>query len=84
MLAQYTEELTKIAMMMGVNITYSVLCITIAIMFMILGYKLFDKITPFDTAEMLAKDPKAVGIFYGAVVLAVGVCSGIVIGMSCN
>jgi len=84
MIAQYTEELTKIVVMMGINLTYAALCIILGILAMLVGYKLFDKITPFDTAQLLEKNPLAVGIFNGALVLGIGICSGIIIGLSCN
>jgi len=84
MIEQYAEELTKVIMMMGVNLTYAALCIFLGILSMVVGYKIFDKLTPFDTGKELANENNAVAIFNGAIVLGVGLCSGIIIGLACN
>lgn len=84
MLEQYAEELTKVIMMMGVNLTYAALCIVLGIVAMVGGYKLFDRFTPFNTGEELKNENTAVAIFNGAIVLGVAICSGIIIGLACN
>lgn len=78
------ERLTSLALMAGINLTYSVACIGVAIMAMLVGYKLFDKITPFNTADILSEKPMAVAIFNAAIILGIGICSGIVIGLASN
>lgn len=83
MLSQETGIL-NILSMAGINLFYAIICIIVGIIAMIIGYKVFDKLTPFDTANILEKQPLAVGIFYGLVALGIAVCSGLIIGMSVN
>jgi len=78
------SELISMLPMMAVNLSYAAMCIMLGILAMVVGYKIFDKLTPFNTADILEKDPRAVGIFNAAIVLGVSVCSGIIIGMACN
>lgn len=76
--------ITSIALMGGVNLTYSVICIFISIIAMLVGYVIFDKLTPFKTATELKDGNIAVAIFNGLIVLGIGICSGLVIGMAVN
>lgn len=78
------QEVLNMLATMIVNTVYAGVCISIGLLFMVLGYKLFDSMTPFNTGEMLSKDPLAVAIFNGAIVLGVSICSGIIIGLACN
>ena len=66
------------------NFAYALLgaCFTIA--FMALGFKVFDRMTPFNTAEELAKGNVAVGIVVGSIFVGVGIAIGLVIGMGLN
>lgn len=77
-------NIANILLMAGINLGYSVVCIVIGIIAMVLGYKIFDKVTPFDTAKLLEKDPRAVGIFNGCIALGISICAGLIIGLSCN
>lgn len=77
-------EIVKLFSMMAVNGTYAALCIVLGIIAMVVGYKIFDKLTPFTTADELKNGNIAVAIFNGAIVLGVAVCSGIIIGLACN
>ena len=70
--------------MMVINFSYAAMCIVLGLGVMVIGYKLFDRLTPFNTGEMLSKDPLAVAIFNGAILLGVSICSGIIIGLSSN
>lgn len=79
-----STELTDILFMAGINLSYAVVCIVVGIIAMLVGYILFDKVTPYDTAKLLEKDPRAVGIFNGLIALGIGVCSGLIIGLSVN
>lgn len=79
-----STELVSILAAAGLNLSYAIFCIIIGIVAMVIGYKIFDKLTPFDTASILEKEPLAVGIFYGLIALGVAICSGLVIGMSVN
>lgn len=76
--------ITSIALMGGVNLTYSVICIFISIIAMLVGYVIFDKLTSFKTATELKDGNIAVAIFNGLIVLGIGICSGLVIGMAVN
>ncbi len=66
------------------NLGYAILGAILTIVFMILGYKIFDKITPFKTSEELAKGNIAIGIVVGSIFIGLGVAVGIVIGMGLN
>lgn len=83
MFSQETDVLNIISTA-GINLSYAVICIIVGIIAMVIGYKIFDKLTPFSTASILEKEPLAVGIFYGLIALGIGICSGLVIGLSCN
>jgi uncharacterized membrane protein YjfL (UPF0719 family) len=79
-----SAELASIVTVAGINITYAIICIVISIVAMVIGYKIFDVLTPFNTALALKSGNIAVAIFNGLVALGIGICSGLVIGMSCN
>lgn len=76
--------IASIIMAAGINLTYAVICIVISIVAMVVGYKIFDALTPFNTAIELQSGNNAVAIFNGLIVLGIGICSGLVIGLSCN
>ena len=54
------------------NFVYAIIGGLLTLLFMYLGYKLFDKTTHFDTSEELDKDNRAVGL----VVLGINVECG--------
>lgn len=83
MITQGTE-LMEIVVMGSINLAYATICIIIGIAAMVIGYKIFDKLTSFDTAKVLEKEPLAVGVFNGLIALGIGICSGLIIGMSVN
>ncbi len=66
------------------NFIYAIIggCLTIG--FMVLAYKIFDKITPFDTAEELKKGNRAVGQVILGVLIGIGVAIGLVVGLGLN
>jgi uncharacterized membrane protein YjfL (UPF0719 family) len=66
------------------NLVYAVFGAALALVFMVLGYKVFDRITPFDTARQLAEKNTAVGIVVGAIFVGLGIAVGLVIGMGLN
>ncbi|WP_419657121.1 hypothetical protein Dvar_62560 [Desulfosarcina variabilis str. Montpellier] len=66
------------------NFLYALGGASLTILFMLLGYKIFDKITPFNTAEELAKKNTAVGIVVGSIFIGMGIAIGLVIGMGLN
>lgn len=69
---------------MFLNFTYALGGAMLALIFMLIGYKLFDKITPFDTSKELAGGNIAVGIVIGAILVGLGIAIGLVIGMGLN
>ena len=73
-------ELTITLMNMG----YAVAGAVLTLVFMLAGYKLFDKITPFDTSRELAEKNMAVGMVVGAIFIGLGIAIGLVIGLGLN
>lgn len=67
-----------------INFVYAILGCTVTLAFMAGGYKLFDKITPFNTHDELAKGNQAVGTVVAAMIIGVGIAVGLVIGMGLN
>jgi uncharacterized membrane protein YjfL (UPF0719 family) len=67
-----------------VNLLYAIAGAVLTLCFMAIGYKLFDKMTPFDTSKQLAEKNIAVGIVVGAVFIGLGMAIGLVIGLGLN
>lgn len=67
-----------------INFVYAILGCSITLFFMALGYKVFDKITPFSTHDELEKGNQAVGTVVAAMIIGVGIAVGLVIGMGLN
>lgn len=66
------------------NVFYAIFGALITILFMAIGYKIFDKMTPFDTSTQLADKNVAVGIVIGSIFIGLGIAIGLVIGMGLN
>jgi len=66
------------------NFVYAVAGAILTLLFMVLGYKIFDKMTPFDTSKQLAENNVAVGIVVGSIFVGLGIAVGLVIGMGLN
>ncbi len=66
------------------NLGYAVIGGVITLIFMVLGYKIFDRMTPFDTSRQLAEQNIAVGIVVGSIFIGLGIAIGLVIGMGLN
>lgn len=66
------------------NFFYAVGGALLTIFFMIFGYVIFDKITPFSTSEALSNQNIAVGIVVGSIFIGLGIAVGLVIGMGLN
>ena len=64
------------------NFVYALAGAFATIAFMTLGYIVFDRLTPFNTHDELAKGNIAVGIVVGSIF--VGIAIGLVIGMGLN
>jgi uncharacterized membrane protein YjfL (UPF0719 family) len=68
----------------GLNFVYAIGGALVTVLFMVFGYKLFDKLTPFDTSKQLAEKNTAVGIVVGSIFIGLGMAIGLVIGMGLN
>ncbi len=66
------------------NFGYAIVGAILTLLFMMLGYKIFDKMTPFDTSKELAEKNVAVGIVVGSIFVGLGIAVGLVIGMGLN
>lgn len=66
------------------NFTYAILGALLTILFMVLGYKILDWITPFDTSRQLGEGNVAVGIVVGAMFVGLGIAVGLVVGLGLN
>ncbi len=66
------------------NFGYAIVGAILTLLFMMLGYKIFDKMTPFDTSKQLAEKNVAVGIVVGSIFIGLGIAVGLVIGMGLN
>ena len=69
---------------MIVNLIYSIIGGLLTLLFMYIGYKMFDKLTDFNTSDELGKDNKAVGLVVLGIFVGVGVAIGLVIGLGLN
>jgi len=69
---------------MALNIGYAIFGAILTMVCMLIGYKIFDRITPFDTSQALAEKNIAVGIVVGSVFIGLGIAVGLVIGMGLN
>lgn len=66
------------------NFAYAIVGAFLTLLFMVIGYKIFDKMTPFDTSKQLAEKNTAVGIVVGSIFIGLGIAVGLVIGMGLN
>ncbi|MFC1729028.1 DUF350 domain-containing protein [candidate division KSB1 bacterium] len=66
------------------NFLYAVIGGILTLIFMWFGFKLFDRLTDFDTTKELAKGNMAVGLVVLGIFLGVGIAIGLVIGMGLN
>jgi len=66
------------------NFVYAIIGGFVTIFFMWFGFKLFDRITHFDTSKEIAKDNRAVGLVVMGIFIGVGIAIGLVIGMGLN
>ena len=66
------------------NFLYATIGAILTILFMMIGYKLFDKMTPFETSTKLAENNTAVGIVVGSIFIGLGIAVGLVIGLGLN
>ena len=66
------------------NFTYAILGALLTILLMVLGYKILDWITPFDTSKQLGEGNVAIGIVVGSMFVGLGIAVGLVVGLGLN
>ena len=66
------------------NMGYAIAGALVTLAFMAVGYKIFDRITPFNISQQLEEGNVAVGIVVGAVLVGLGIAIGLVVGMGLN
>lgn len=66
------------------NFLYAGTGVLTAILAMLLGYFIFELITPFNTRKELENQNIAVGIVIGSIFIGLGIAVGLVIGMGLN
>lgn len=66
------------------NFGYATVGAILTLLFMLIGYKIFDKMTPFNTSKELGEKNVAVGIVVGSIFIGLGIAVGLVIGMGLN
>lgn len=67
-----------------VNLIYALVGGGITLVFMWVGYFIFNIFTPFSIAEELARGNRAVGSMVMGMFIGIGVAMGLVIGLSLN
>ena len=66
------------------NFIYAISGALLTIEFMLLGYKILDWITPFDTSKQLGEGNVAIGIVIGSMFVGLGIAVGLVVGLGLN
>ena len=66
------------------NLVYAIFGAALTIVFMAVAFRVFNRLTPFDAHDELAKGNVAVGIVAGSIFVGVGIAMGLVIGMGLN
>ena len=66
------------------NLIYAIFGVILTRLFMVVGYRIFDKMTAFDTSRQLEEKNVAVGIVVGSIFIGLGIAVGPVIGMGLN
>ncbi|MCK4728661.1 MAG: DUF350 domain-containing protein [Desulfobacterales bacterium] len=66
------------------NFGYATVGAILTLLFMLIGYKIFDKMTPFNTSKELGEKNVAVGIVVGSIFIGLGIAVGLVIGLGLN
>jgi uncharacterized membrane protein YjfL (UPF0719 family) len=67
-----------------INLAYALIGAILALFFMMVGYKLFDRMTPFETSKELGSGNIAVGIVIGSIFVGLGIAIGLVVGLGLN
>ncbi len=67
-----------------INLCYATFGAILTLLFMVIGYKILDWLTPFETSRQLEEKNIAVGIVVGSVFIGLGIAIGLVVGMGLN
>ncbi len=67
-----------------INLAYALIGAILALFFMMVGFKLFDRMTPFETSKELGSGNIAVGIVIGSIFVGLGIAIGLVVGLGLN
>lgn len=67
-----------------INFVYAILGGALTLVFMWIGYKVFDLTTSFSIPDALSQDNRAVGFMVMGMFIGVGVAMGLVVGLSLN
>lgn len=62
------------------NLSMAIVGVLIGLIFMFIGYKIFDAVTPFDTSKELDDGNIAVGAVVSSIFIGISVMIGIIIG----
>lgn len=62
------------------NLSMAIVGVLIGLIFMFVGYKIFDAVTPFDTARKLDEGNLAVGAVISSIFVGISIMIGIIIG----
>jgi len=66
------------------SLIYATFGAILTLLFMVVGYRIFDKMTPFNTSRQLKEKNVAVGIVVGSISMGLGIAVGLVVGMGLN
>jgi uncharacterized membrane protein YjfL (UPF0719 family) len=66
------------------NFVYAGLGAVLTIVFMLLGYKILDWLTPFNTSKQLGEGNIAIGIVIGSMFVGLGIAVGLVVALGLN
>ena len=66
------------------NFMYASVGLILGLFFCFVGFKIFDKITPFNTEKQLKEGNIAVAIVTGSIFISIGIMVANIIGMALN
>jgi len=69
---------------MFINILYALFSGTMTIIFMIIAYKIFDTILPFNMNSELDDGNVAIGLVVGSIFIGIGIAIGLCVGLALN
>lgn len=72
------------AVIVALNLGYAVFGAVLSIAFMLIAYKVIDRLTPYSTGHELRQGNRAVGAVVAGMFVAIGVSVGLVVGLGLN